>query len=167
MVTLNHLLQSNILRELMGSIGQLVHITGRILFAIVWGSAFSSVRSFGGRRSCQTESPVKNSVQLWPNKQGKSSFKKASCCQNVFFSKFKKVSIWHLVRTLLSTGCTWKTLRADHTMLLRLMFGIQWNFFLIFVITLKGLEPAIQPPLALETRMLPQCQQDTCEWQDL
>ena len=33
--------------------------------------------------------------------------------------------------------------------------------------TLKGLEPATQPPLVLETSMLPQCQQDTCERQDL
>ena len=32
----------------------------------------------------------------------------------------------------------------------------------IFVITLKGLEPATQAPLVLETRMIPQCQQDTC-----
>ena len=33
--------------------------------------------------------------------------------------------------------------------------------------TLKGLEPATQPPLVLETRMLPQRQQDTCERLDL
>ena len=32
----------------------------------------------------------------------------------------------------------------------------------IFVITVKGLKPDTQPPLALETRVLPQCQQDTC-----
>ena len=32
----------------------------------------------------------------------------------------------------------------------------------IFVITVKGLKPDTQPPLALETRMLPQCQQNTC-----
>ena len=37
----------------------------------------------------------------------------------------------------------------------------------IFVITVKGLELATQPALVLETRMLPQCQQDTCERQDL
>ena len=34
----------------------------------------------------------------------------------------------------------------------------------IFVITVKGLEPVT---LVLETRMLPQCQQDTCERRDL
>ena len=31
----------------------------------------------------------------------------------------------------------------------------------IFVITVKELEPTTQPPLVWETRMLPQCQQDT------
>ena len=35
------------------------------------------------------------------------------------------------------------------------------------VITLKGLEPATQPPLVSETRMLPEHQQDTYERQDL
>ena len=33
--------------------------------------------------------------------------------------------------------------------------------------TLKGLEPATQPPLVSETSMLPQRHQDTCERQDL
>ena len=33
--------------------------------------------------------------------------------------------------------------------------------------TLKGLQPATQPPLVLETRMLLQHQQDTCERLDL
>ena len=37
----------------------------------------------------------------------------------------------------------------------------------IFVITVRRLEPATQPPLVLETRMPPQHQQDTCERQDL
>ena len=37
----------------------------------------------------------------------------------------------------------------------------------IYVITVKGLEPATQPRLVLKTRMLPQYQQDTCETQDL
>ena len=32
----------------------------------------------------------------------------------------------------------------------------------ISVITVKGLKPATQSPLVLETRMLPQCHQDTC-----
>ena len=35
------------------------------------------------------------------------------------------------------------------------------------VITVKGLEPATQPPPVLETRMLPQRQQDTCQRQEL
>ena len=35
------------------------------------------------------------------------------------------------------------------------------------VITIKVLKPATRPPLVLETRMLPQRQQDTCERQDL
>ena len=37
----------------------------------------------------------------------------------------------------------------------------------IFVITVKGLKPATQPPLVLETMMLSQHQQDTHERQDL
>ena len=37
----------------------------------------------------------------------------------------------------------------------------------IFVITLKGLEPVIPPPLVQETSMLPQYEQDTCETQGL
>ena len=37
----------------------------------------------------------------------------------------------------------------------------------IFVITVKGLEPATQPPLVRKTRILPQHHQDTCERQDL
>ena len=35
------------------------------------------------------------------------------------------------------------------------------------IMTLRGLEPAIQPPLVLETSMLPQRQKDTCERLDL
>ena len=37
----------------------------------------------------------------------------------------------------------------------------------IFAITVEGLESATQPPLVQEARMLPRCQQDTCERQDL
>ena len=37
----------------------------------------------------------------------------------------------------------------------------------IFVIAVKGLEPATQPSFALGTSMLPQRQQDTCERQDI
>ena len=37
----------------------------------------------------------------------------------------------------------------------------------IFAITVNGLEPATRPPLVLETRMLPQHQQDTCARLDL
>ena len=37
----------------------------------------------------------------------------------------------------------------------------------IFVIKVRGLETATQSPLVKETRMLPQCKQDTCERQDL
>ena len=37
----------------------------------------------------------------------------------------------------------------------------------IFVNTVKGLEPATQSPLSLETRMVQQHQQDTCERQNL
>ena len=37
----------------------------------------------------------------------------------------------------------------------------------ILVNTVKGLEPATQPPLVEETRMPAQCQQDTCERRDL
>ena len=34
-------------------------------------------------------------------------------------------------------------------------------------LTLKGLEPATQPPLVYNTRMLPQRQEDICERLDL
>ena len=37
----------------------------------------------------------------------------------------------------------------------------------VFVITAKGLEPAIQPPLVLETRMQEQHKYDTCWRRDL
>ena len=37
----------------------------------------------------------------------------------------------------------------------------------IFVMTVKGHEQTTQLPLVLETRMLPQCQQDTCERQEV
>ena len=42
---------------------------------------------------------------------------------------------------------------------------VEWTK--IFLIAVKGLEPAAQPTLVLETRMLPRRQQDTCERQDL
>ena len=37
----------------------------------------------------------------------------------------------------------------------------------IFSITVRGLEPATQPPLISESSMPTQCQKDTCERHDL
>ena len=44
---------------------------------------------------------------------------------------------------------------------MEIFLNVSLNSAKIFVITVKGLEPTTQPPLVWETRMLPQCQQDT------
>ena len=66
-------------------------------------------------------------------------------------------NVWNSLHTF------WETLMNMHW---NLNFNQNCRFaefsYKIFVITVKGLKPDTQPPLALETRMLPQCQQNTC-----